>query len=188
LLDLEKKIRRYLIINSNKILITLDKEIFAEYEVEYFRLRPKARVFPFRKNKTKKKELLYSVLSLNDLLPMSSEIYGSLKEKWGDFGVWVANRYGMADKLIDNAMIELKVYSQTKAQKDCDNIAGGYKLFGDGFIVKSGMFIDDNYKHINPLLISLDYDKENPRMEIRITVTDEKDIYKKVAIHLETWK
>jgi len=174
--------------NNNKILITLNKDIFAEYEKEYFRLKPRARVFPFRKNKTKNKELMYSVLSLNDILPIPADIYGTLKEKWGDFGVWVAKRYNVSDMNIQNSILEIRVFSETKAKKDNDNVAGGYKLFGDGFAVQSGMFIDDNYNHINPIIIGCDYDKENPRMEIRITVSEEKDIYKKIEHHVRLWK
>lgn len=173
---------------TEKILIILDKNLFAEYEREYFKSKPRARVFPFRKNKTHKKELMYSVLSLNDLLPMSSEMYNSLKEKWGDFGIWVAKKNGMSDKKIKNSLIELRVFSETKARKDVDNIAGGYKLFGDGFAVQSNFFIDDNYNHINPMIIGCEYDKDNPRLEIRITVTEEKDIYKKIEEHLKNWK
>lgn len=172
---------------AEKILITLNREIFEEYEREYFKLKPRARIYPFRKNKTKKKELLYSVLSLNDVLPMPKEIYDTLKEKWGDFGVWVAKKYGMSDKKIDNSVMELRVFSETRVQKDADNIAGGYKLFGDGFAVQSGMFVDDNYNHINPLIIACEYDKENPRFEIRITIMEEKNVYDKIKIHLEEW-
>lgn len=175
----------------NKILITLNREIFEEYYKHYFTQNPRARIFPFLTN-GKTQKFLYSVLSLNDLLPINSMAYGSKKEKWGDFGIWVAKKYKTDEMKIQNSIIELRLFSETKAKKDADNIAGGYKLFGDGFAVQSGMFIDDNYNHINPLIIACDYDKENPRLEIRITTfTDEvkfDDIYKKMELHLLNWK
>lgn len=173
---------------DKKILISLNRNVFNEYRKEYFKQNPRARVFPFdTKGKTKK--VRYSVLSLNDLLPITSMMYSSQKEKWGDFGKWVAKKHGLSDKQFTNSMIELRVFSETKAQKDCDNIAGGYKVFGDGLIVQSGMFVDDNYNHINPLLIICDYDKENPRFEIRISLIEDniKDPYEKLIIHLNNW-
>lgn len=173
---------------DNKILITLDRDTFNEYRKAYFKENPRARVFPFdTKGKTKK--VRYSVLSLNDLLPITSPIYNNLKEKWGNFGIWVAKKYGLSDKQFTNSMIELRVFSETKAQKDCDNVAGGYKVLGDGLIVQSGMFVDDNYNHINPLLIICDYDKENPRFEVRISLIEDdiKDPYEKLMIHLNNW-
>lgn len=173
--------------NTDKILITLNRDLFNEYRKVYFKERPRAKVFPFdTKGKTKKTR--YSVLSLNDLLPIDSMAYGSLKEKWGDFGVWCAKHYGVNDKQLTNSMFELRVFSETKAQKDCSNIAGGYKIFEDGLCVQSGFMIDDSYLHINPLLIVCDYDKENPRLEIRITFVDEKmDEYEKLKRHIEAW-
>lgn len=174
---------------SNKILITLDRDLFNEYRKVYFKERPRAKVFPFdTKGKTKK--TMYSVLSLNDLLPIDSMAYGSLKEKWGDFGVWCAKHYGVNDKQLTNSMFELRVFSETKAQKDVDNIAGAYKLLGDGLTVQSGFYIDDNMNHINPMLVVADYDKEHPRLEIRISTFEEdvKDVYQKVQIHIDNWK
>lgn len=173
---------------SNKILITIDRDTFEEYRKVYFKENPRARVFPFdTKGKTKKTR--YSVLSLNDLLPISSEMYSNLKSKWGTFGVWVAKKNGLSDLQLTNSVFELRVFSETKAQKDCSNIAGGYKILEDGLCVQSGFMIDDSYLHVNPLLIICDYDKENPRLEIRITFVDEKmDEYDKLKRHIESWK
>ncbi len=120
-----------------------------------------------------KSNLRYSVLSLNDLLPIDSRPYNSLKEKWGNLGKWIAEHYDLNDKMYTNAMIEMIVFSATKAHKDVDNIVGGSKLLNDGLYVTSGMFKDDNYNYINPILTSCDYDKEHPRLEIRITIFED---------------
>lgn len=174
---------------KNTILITLNRELFNEYRKVYFKANPRAKKFPFD-TKGKIKKARYSVLSLNDMLPISSMMYSSMKSKWGDFGKWVAQKYGVDNMQINNAILEIRVYSETRAKKDNDNVAGGYKIFGDGFAVQSNMFIDDNYNHINPLIISSHYDKENPRMEIRISVFDSdiKDVYVKLKKHIEYWE
>lgn len=171
-----------------KHLITINREVFEQYRIDYFNAKPRARVFPFdTKGKTKKTR--YSVLSLNDVLPMDSMMYGALKEKWGDFGRWLAMKNGFTNAQLKNSIIELRVFSETKAHKDCDNVAGGFKLLGDGLYVQSGMYVDDSYNYINPLIIVCDYDKVNPRFEIRITELPEdvKEVYEKIKIHLNNW-
>jgi len=136
------------------------------------------------------KDMKYSVLSLNDLLPIDSLAYKSKKEKWGQLGVWISSYYNLDNKNFTNAMIEMVVYSATKANKDVDNIVGGSKLLNDGLYVTSGMFKDDNYNYINPILTSCDYDKEHPRLEIRITVFEDelKNCYEKTKLHSDIWK
>jgi hypothetical protein len=175
---------------AEKILITIDRELFDKYRKVYFKERPRAKKFPFdTKGKTKKTR--YSVLSLNDMLPITSLAYGDLKGKWGDFGVWCAKHYGLSDKQLTNSMFELRVFSETKAQKDCSNVAGGYKILEDGMCVQSGFMVDDSYLHINPLLIVCDYDKVNPRLEIRVTLfedADSKDVYYRTEEHINAWR
>lgn len=124
------------------------------------------------------------------MLPIDSRIYKNLKSQWGEFGLWVAKQYGVNNMQIENSMVEVRVFSETKAQKDNDNIAGGHKLFSDGAFVDSKMFVDDCYLHINPFLIVCEYDKENPRYEIRITIIDNEitDVYEKMKLHLATWE
>lgn len=137
-----------------------------------------------------KDNMKYSVLSLNDLLPIDSLAYKSKKEKWGKLGEWIADYYGLSNKMYTNAMVEMVVYSATKAHKDGDNVVGGSKILNDGLYVQSRMFKDDNYNFINPFLVSCDYDKEHPRLEIRVTIFDEglKDKDEKTIQHIEAWK
>ena len=190
-----------------------------KYYLHYRKVKPKARTFPFarklteklynkdktpqltkggkQKTKTRNRkfeeitrdDMMYKVLSLNDLLPIDSMNYKTQKSKWGDLGEWIAEQHSFANKKINNALVEFRFYAETQAKSDNDNTIGASKLISDGIFVKSGMFIDDNYNHINPMLTSIHYDKDNPRMEIRITEFDKsvKNVYDKISIHLEEW-
>jgi len=206
---------------NNKILITIDKHIMREYMDYYFKTNPRCKTFPFAKRKSEKKfksdgtpdltdggnqrtkkrslskseitddDLLYSVLSLNEILVIPDRIQMNVtKEKWGLFGEWIAEKYDLSNKLYTNSVYELRVFSKTNANKDLDNLGGGIKLINDGLIVKSGFMKDDNFNFICPLLISAEVDKDNPRTEIRITLIEEdiKDIYEKTQMHIDLWK
>lgn len=153
------------------------------------------------KQKTKKQSVnkkdyelsdcLYGCLSLNELLVIQNRmVLNGKKHNWEELGIWLAAQYGLTDLNISNCMMEFRIFSETKANKDNDNIAGGIKFLNDGFLVKSHFCIDDNYNIINPLLINCDYDKLNPRTEIRISVFDNKvkNVYEKIAIHIDNFK
>lgn len=136
-------------------------------------------------------DCMYGVMSLNELLVIPNRIMMNAKKTtWGNLGVWIAEKYGFSDLKISNSMMEFRIYSETKALKDNDNIVAGVKLLNDGMLVKSGMYIDDNYNHINPLLINCSYDALWPRTEIRISVFEDKlkDVYEKMRIHAENFK
>jgi len=143
------------------------------------------------KKNYKMSDCLYGVLSLNELLIIQNrQVMNGLKHHWGDLGIWLAAKYNLSNLKISNCMIEFRVFSETLAKKDNDNIAGGIKYLGDGFFTQSGMCEDDNYTIINPLLINCDYCKEEPRTEIRISTFDDelKDVYEKMRIHAENFK
>lgn len=141
-------------------------------------------------NEIDKNCLMYKTLSLNDLLPINSMSYKTKKKHWGDFGVWLAKRYDLCDKNITNSIVEIEINSETKANLDNDNMGGAYKLLGDGLYVQSKFFKDDNFNHINPYVVTCKYNKEYPHMNIKITVinNDIKDEYKKIQLHIDTWK
>lgn len=135
--------------------------------------------------------MLYGSMSLNEILVIQNRMtMNGIKQKWGNFGMWLADKYNLSNKKIENSLIEVRVFGETQAKRDLDNLAAGIKFLNDGLFVKSKMYIDDNYNHINPLIIVGDYDKEHPRTEIRISVFDNdlKDIYEKNKIHIENWK
>ena len=202
----------------NKLYIELNRDIMYEYFKFYKNKYPRAKTFPFstketvklfknekpqltktgrqkvkkksRKiNEIKKEHLFYKVISLNELLPINSMNYKTTKTKWGELGIWLADKYNYNDLNLTNSLIEVKFFNETKANSDNDNSIGASKILFDGLYSKSNMFIDDNYNHINPLIVSTEYDKNNPRMEIRITTFEEniKDVYTKIDMHLELW-
>lgn len=136
-------------------------------------------------------DCIYGAMSLNDILIINDRLaMNNKKEQWGDLGIWIANKYNLKGLNISNCMVEFRVYSETLAQKDNDNISAGIKFLNDGLFVKSHLVEDDNYFHINPLLINCSYDKEHPRTEIRISVFEDnlKDVYKKLAIHIKNFE
>jgi hypothetical protein len=137
------------------------------------------------------KDCMYGVLSLNELLVIQNRmVMNGKKHAWGELGIWIAEKYNMSNLKISNCMVEFKIFSETLAKKDNDNISAGIKFLGDGLFVQSGMCEDDNYFIVNPLLINCDYDKSNPRTEIRISVFEDKlkDVYEKIKIHSENFK
>ena len=174
--------------------IVINREIVEQYDKEYFKKNPRSRKSWFKnnwKNKgIKNVKYLYGVLSLNDLLPIDSMAYSNLKKKWGDFGLWLANYYGISNKNYKNAVVEYRVFSETRAKKDIDNLIGASKIVNDCLFVKSGAFEDDNYTLLNPFLGIAEYDKENPRTEIRISILDEniKEPYMKAKIHINNFE
>lgn len=176
-----------------KILITIDQELVKKYEKYYFKKYPARKKSYFKtdwKSKRKNPTQMYSVLSLNDLLPMNSRPYKNLKGQWGEFGKWIAKHYKLENKNFEQGLVEMALFSKTRAQKDNDNVVGGGKILHDGMFVGSGMFVDDSYLYIDPLLISCHYDKVHPRLEYRITIFDEKiDChYDKLEKHIKLWK
>lgn len=134
---------------------------------------------------------LYGTMSLNELLIINDRmVMNQKKEKWGELGIWIAKKYKLDNLNISNSIVEYRIFGETKANRDCDNISAGIKFLNDGLFVKSHMYIDDNYNNINPLLISLDYDKTHPRTEIRISTFDDsiKNIYEKMSIHIKNFR
>ena len=151
----------------------------------------KVRKKAISKKNYKMSDCLYGVLSLNELLVVQNRmVMNGIKHHYGDLGIWLAAKYNLSNLKLSNCMVEFRVFSETLAKKDNDNISGGIKFIGDGLFVQSGFCQDDNYMIINPLLINCDYDKLMPRTEIRISVFDDeiKDVYEKLRIHVENFK
>jgi len=153
--------------------------------------KPKTKKASINKKDYVIEDCLYGVMSLNEVLVIPSRLtMNAKKEKWGNLGVWIAEKFNYNNLEISNSLVEYRIFSETKANKDCDNVVGAVKFLNDGLFVKSHMFLDDNYNYLNPLITSCDYDKENPRTEIRISVFPNglKDVYEKMRIHAENFK
>lgn len=205
---------------TDKILITIDKELIHRYNLEYLKKHPRSRNVPFAKKLTVKlknkdgtpqltkggnqktktttrtkdnysiDDCLYGMMSLNELLVINNRMtMNGIKDKWGKLGEWIAKEFKLDNLQISNSLVEFRIYGETKASRDLDNISAGIKFLNDGLFVKSKMYIDDNYNHINPLITVGDYDKNLPRTEIRISIFDDeiKDVYEKMRIHIENW-
>jgi len=179
--------------NEEYFTIIIDRDIMKEYDEMYFEKNPRSRKSWFKNNwknkKIKRVDYLYSPLSLNQLLPIDSMAYGNLKKKWGDLGLFLAEKYNISNKNYKNAVVEYRVFSETRAKKDIDNLIGASKILNDCLFVKSGAFEDDNYTLLNPFIGSAEYDKNYPRTEIRISIIDEDitDIYEKTLIHINNF-
>jgi Holliday junction resolvase RusA-like endonuclease len=93
----------------------------------------------------------------------------ALKQQWGDFTKWIVNKYNYENLHIEKAKITFTYYFPTKARHDADNMTP--KFFMDG-LTESGMIIDDDFKHIETLIVKGGYDKENPRMEVLIEIIE----------------
>ncbi len=87
------------------------------------------------------------------------------KQKWRDFTVWVVDYYGYSNKQIDKCTITYKYYYPTRRKQDNDNRTP--KFLNDG-LVESGLLVEDDYTHLNPIMIWSGYDKDHPRMEVII--------------------
>lgn len=170
--------------------ITIDRDIVWLYKKYYFSLaenKSKKKFYIMNNWKTKKKipKLLYSCIGYNELLPISPPMYSNIKKQFGEFGLWLAKHYKLNDKNFTNVLVEIKIFSESKTRKDNDNFSS--KIINDGLFSESHMLVDDSYFYLNPMIINMDYDKDHPRTEYRISVFDDKikDVYEKMKIHIE---
>lgn len=103
--------------------------------------------------------------SINKWFVMKRPQMNDLKQKWKEFTVWVVKYYGYENLNIQHAKVTYKFYFKTKHRQDCDNRSP--KFVFDG-LTEANVIEDDDFKHVNPLLIYGEYDKKHPRMEIII--------------------
>lgn len=66
------------------------------------------------------------------------------------------------------ALVEITYYFPDLIRRDPDNYSGKFLMDG---LKKAGVIKDDSFRHVR-LLLDGDYDKENPRTEIKITEED----------------
>lgn len=83
--------------------------------------------------------------------------------------MWLVNKLGYENLHIEKFQITMKNYYGNRRRRDNDNQSPKFLLDP---LVESGMLVDDDYKHLNPLIIMGDYDKENPRMEIIVDILE----------------
>ena len=137
--------------------IISNQETLDKYYNEYY----------FKKYKKRKKRIIEKPWhpSLNKWIILRRPSMNNLKQQWKEYGVWLINYYGLANLNIEKCIITFKYYMPTKRRADNDNMTP--KFFLDA-MVESELIKDDSYFIVNPLILWLGYDKNNPRMEIHI--------------------
>ncbi|AEB77310.1 hypothetical protein [Clostridium botulinum] len=130
-----------------------------EYEEYYFKKHPRARNKPF-------KSPIHPSINVWAINRMTMR---NMKSKWKEFGLWLVNKLGYENLHIEKFQITMKNYYGNRRRRDNDNQSPKFLLDP---LVESGMLVDDDYKHLNPLIIMGDYDKENPRMEIIVDILE----------------
>ena len=139
-----------------EIKLIIDDALLDEYADYYFKQHPRARKKPIEKPWHP---------SINQWMILPRIQMNALKQKWKDFVVWWIDKLGYTDLMLDNFEIEEIIYFPTKKRADIQNFIS--KFIDDGFVA-SGFIIDDDYKHMKKIIMSIEYDKNYPRTEIII--------------------
>ena len=142
---------------EKQYIIISNKETLEEYKKYYFKKYPRRSKFPL-------KEPCHP--SINTWFILMRPAMNKLKQDWKEYTIWLAKKYNVDNLNINNCTLEYRFYRPTRRRADCDNLTP--KFTNDG-LTEAKVIIDDDYLHCNPLTIFLDYDKDNPRMEIIIT-------------------
>lgn len=144
------------------IKIIIDKDIMEKYEVDYFKLNPRCRVFPkYFKNPIP--------MSLNTFLNLKREAQGTVKSKYKDFAVWLAKQYGISERNFEDIKVTYDFYFGIIRKRDVDNYVMANKLLMDGF-VSADVLIDDNSKHLALQFNPFKLDRKNPRVELTFDI------------------
>ena len=147
-------------VSINIIRLIIDNNTLADYEKYYFANHPKAKKKPI--------ENPYHP-TLNQWMIMKRPMMNALKQKWKDFICWFIDNQGYSNLHIDKCEMKFVTYYKTNRKHDIDNSIG--KFIIDGF-VESGFIVDDNSEHIISLTLECYVDKDNPRTEIEVSVSD----------------
>ena len=136
--------------------IVIDNNILDEYNKWYFNEHPKRRVSPIPKPIPP---------SFNYFTSIKRIVQNSLKQKYKEFAIWVANYYGIADLKLSKAEIIYTFYFPDHRRRDVDNLLLTPKFFNDGF-VSVNVLVDDNGENLRLMFQPFEYDKNNPRVEM----------------------
>ena len=147
-------------VGINIIRLIIYNNTLADYEKYNFANHPKAKKKPI--------ENPYHP-TLNQWMIMKRPMMNALKQKWKDFICWFIDNQGYSNLHIDKCEMKFVTYYKTNRKHDIDNSIG--KFIIDGF-VESGFIVDDNSEHIISLTLECYVDKDNPRTEIEVSVSD----------------
>lgn len=138
----------------NKIKIVIDNDIVETYTDYYFKKYPKRKKKPIEKTIPP---------SLNQWMVMKRYQMNHEKQVWKEFGDWLVRYNGLENKKIDYCQIVIDYYFGDYRKRDPDNYSP--KNLFDSFTI-SGLLIDDDFNHVESLLIRGHVDKGNARTEI----------------------
>lgn len=143
---------------KRRIKLVLDESVLDKYNEYYFKIHPKR----------KKKPIARPIHeSINKWMIMNRLAMNGLKQNWKDFIVWWVNDCGLKNQMIETCTIKFTSFMPTKRRSDPDNIVPKFILDG---MTESKLIVDDDGTHLKELILSTDYDKDNPRTEIEITI------------------
>lgn len=138
--------------------IVIDTNIVNDYRKYYFEKYPNRRVFPIKKPIPP---------SFNYFTSIKRMVQNSLKQKYKEFAIWLAEYYSIADLNINKAKFVYKFYFPDYRRRDFDNLLLTPKLLNDGFTA-ARVIEDDDGERLMLTFEPFGYDKSNPRVEITI--------------------
>ena len=144
-----------------QINMTIDSDVLDAYSEYYFSLHPRAKKRPIKQPYHE---------SINTWMILKRAAMNALKQRWKDFIIWFVNEQGYTNLRIEKCEISQTIFYPNNRRHDVDN--GVPKFVLDGF-VDSGMIVDDDFRHVNRLILSCDVDKEHPRTELSLRISDE---------------
>lgn len=156
-------------LEQHKTVITLNAETLEAYDQHHAKFHPK-RKKPSLDWAGKKRT--GQLVSWNRFVNCPNRIMqNQWKQEFADYTQYLLRKQGLSNKNIERCAIVVKQYNSTRAKSDSDNIMVKASLDA---MVKEGFITEDNYTVVNPVILTTDYDKDNPRSEICVyEITDE---------------
>lgn len=137
--------------------IVVDESMVNDYLKYYFGKYPKRRVEPIK---------LFPP-SMNTFMTLTRMSANAMKQKYKEYAKWMASYFGIANSMLENAVIKYTFFYNDNRRRDIDNLMIVPKFFNDG-LVDAGVFVDDDGKHLGLEIDRIQHDKEHPRIEIEI--------------------
>lgn len=148
---------------KREFTLTIDQRLIDRYNSYYLLCNPRRRKVPIARPTHE---------SINTWSVMKRLSVNALKQRWKEFIVWWIEEEELNNLGLEEFDMHFTSYMPTRRRSDPDNYVPKFIL--DGF-TESGFIVDDNGQHLKTLSLSTDYDKDNPRTEIKITVYKEKE-------------
>lgn len=146
--------------NGDVITLIINEETLDEYNKYYFTKYPRRKKAPIDRP---------THPSINKWFVLKRPAMNQMKANWKEFIVWFVNSRGCAGLNIHLCSMKFTSFFKTKIRSDCDNMTPKFMM--DGFC-EACLIVDDDYRHVRPLILDCGYDKNNPRTEIEITILE----------------